>query len=119
MRLGFSSPSARSLCKSLSEIVARCSYAIYLAQSSPAWPHNNDLVRGKNSEVEQKSVPLSVMKPDPAEPVVANIVQLKQNGIIKLYHFTDVSNVDSIKKNGLDECVQSSEARNQIDDEFQ
>ena len=41
------------------------------------------------------------MKPDPAEPVVANIVQLKQNGIIKLYHFTDVSNVDSIKKNGL------------------
>jgi hypothetical protein len=38
VRLGFSSPSARSLCKSLSEIVARCSYAIYLGHSSPAWP---------------------------------------------------------------------------------
>ena len=42
-----------------------------------------------------------VMKPDPGEPVVPNIVQLKENGIIKLYHFTDASNVDSIKKTGL------------------
>jgi hypothetical protein len=100
-KLGFSSPSARSLCKSLSEIVARCSYAIYLGHSSPAWPHNNDLVRGKNSEAEKKSEPLTVMKPDPADPVVANIVQLKRNGIIKLYHFTDSSNVKSIKEHGL------------------
>lgn len=100
-KLGFSSPSARSLCKSLSEVVARCSYAIYLGHSSPAWPHNNDLVRGKNSEPEKKSEPLVVMKTDPADPVVANIVQLKQNGIVKLYHFTDSSNVASIKKNGL------------------
>jgi hypothetical protein len=41
------------------------------------------------------------MKPDPSEPTVANIVQLKRNGILKLYHFTDASNVESIKKHGL------------------
>jgi len=99
VKLGFSNPGAKSLCRSLSEIVARCSYAIYLGHSSPAWPHNNDLVRGKNSETETKSEPLMVLKPDPADPVVANIVQLKQNGISKLYHFTDFSR--RFKKNGL------------------
>ena len=56
-----------------------------------SWPHNNDLVRGKNSETETKSEPLMVLKSDPADPVVANIVQLKQNGISKLYHFTRTS----------------------------
>ena len=93
MRLGFSGPSARSLCKSLSEIVARCSYAIYLGHSSPAWPHNNDLVRGKNSEPEKKPEPLTVMKPD----LECGLHQGKWS----------------------DECLQPSQARNILYNEFQ
>ena len=50
--LGFSCRQAKTLCKSLSEIVARCSYAIYLA--STTWSHNNDLVVGKKSAADTK-----------------------------------------------------------------
>ena len=42
--LGFSAAQTKSLVKALSEIVVRCSYAIYLAHNSPVWPHNDDLV---------------------------------------------------------------------------
>jgi hypothetical protein len=49
-------PQAKTLCKSLSEIVARCSYAIYLAHSSTVWTHNSDLVVGKQSSVDRKDV---------------------------------------------------------------
>jgi hypothetical protein len=43
--LGLTFPKAS---KSLSEIVARCSYAIYLAHSTVVWPHNKDLVIGRS-----------------------------------------------------------------------
>jgi hypothetical protein len=42
--LGFSSHQAKSLCKTLSRVVARCSYAIYLAHNNLAWSHSEDLV---------------------------------------------------------------------------
>ena len=54
--LGFPPARANGLCKSVSVISARCSYAIYLGHSSSMWPHNNDLVRGKNSEPDPKVV---------------------------------------------------------------
>ena len=44
LKLGLSSQSATSLCKTLSVVVARCSYAICLAQDSLTWSHNTDLV---------------------------------------------------------------------------
>jgi hypothetical protein len=44
VRLGFLASEANSLCKTLSTVVARCSYAIYLAHNSRVWSHNADLV---------------------------------------------------------------------------
>jgi len=44
VKLGLSSSVSSSLCKTLSIVVARCSYAIYLAHSSLTWSHNTDLV---------------------------------------------------------------------------
>lgn len=87
--LGLSSRQANALCKQLSEIVARCSYAIYLAHNSPAWPHNDNLV-----EISKPLLAPSVMQ----KP---NIVTLREKGIKVLYHFTDPKNVQSICKNGL------------------
>ena len=64
LTLGCTSPEAKRLCKSLSEIVARCSYAIYLAHSTVVWPHNKDLVLGRNvdDDVEPKA-PEICLKP--------------------------------------------------------
>jgi hypothetical protein len=45
-KLGFASQTATTLCKTLSAVVARCSYAICLAQDSQTWSHNEDLVVG-------------------------------------------------------------------------
>ena len=87
--LGLSSRQANALCKQLSEIVARCSYAIYLAHNSPTWPHNDNLV-----EISKPLLTPSVMQ----KP---NIVTLREKGIKVLYHFTDPKNVESICKNGL------------------
>ena len=43
-KLGFLASQANTLCKTLSTVVARCSYAVYLAHNSQAWSHNTDLV---------------------------------------------------------------------------
>jgi hypothetical protein len=88
-RIGFSCRQAKTLCKSLSEIAARCSYAIYLAHSSNVWPHNNDLVLGKNSSPakENMDAPVRVMKKE--SRVEPNIQKLRSEGIKALYHFTD------------------------------
>ena len=88
--LGLSSLQANGLCKRLSEVVARCSYAVYLGHASAAWPHNSDLVVS-NKDVSAPKAP----------PRASNIVTLRKYGISKLFHFTDASNVDSIRKNGL------------------
>jgi hypothetical protein len=44
VKLGFTSQNATTLCKALSVVVARCSYAIYLAHTNQSWSHNTDLV---------------------------------------------------------------------------
>ena len=99
--LGFSVQSANQLCKSLSDIVSRCSYAIYLAHSTPVWSHNSDLVECRSSvPTLGDETALSVQK-ETSQKLVPNIVTLKRNGIEKLYHFTDAANLPSIEKHGL------------------
>jgi len=44
--IGLSAREATALCRELSVVVARCSYAIYLAHKSEVWSHNSDLVIG-------------------------------------------------------------------------
>ena len=46
IKLGFQPQLATTLCRTLSGVVARCSYAICLAQDSETWSHNGDLVLG-------------------------------------------------------------------------
>jgi len=103
MTIGFSPAKAKSLCRSLSEIAARCSYAIYLGHTSAAWAHNNDYVTtSKNSGDDKKMIAVCPRVPDATAPRRSpNIVTLRHNGIRKLYHFTDAANVPSIRKNGL------------------
>ena len=98
--LGFSVSSANQLCKSLSDIVARCSYAIYLAHSSTVWPHNDDLVERRSLIKPSAETVICANKPAPKSSV-PNIVTLRRNGIKKLYHFTDASNIESIRQHGL------------------
>ena len=95
--LGFSVRSANTLCKSLSDIASRCSYGIYLAHSTTVWPHNNDLVVGRSARPQADEQPLTFAQ----QKLEPNIVTLRKNGIKKLYHFTDASNVASIKQHGL------------------
>ena len=95
--LGFSVQSANQLCKSLSDIASRCSYGIYLAHSTTAWPHNSDLVVGRSARPQVDDQPLTFVQ----KKLEPNIVTLRQNGIKKLYHITDASNVASIKQHGL------------------
>ena len=102
LTLGLTSAEARRLCKSLSEIVARCSYAIYLAHSTVVWPHNKDLVLGKNVDDVQTKVPEICLNPaKKIIPTINNVMKLRQNDITKLFHFTDASNIPSIMKHGL------------------
>ena len=75
------------------------STTIYLAHSSLSWSHGNDLIieetvvkrhqDGKNDDRVKKL------------PIPNNIVVLRENGIKTLYHFTDVSNLESIREHGL------------------
>ena len=85
--LGFSP--VKSSRQRLSEVVVRCSYAIYLAHNTPVWTHNEDLI-STNS-------PLSF----PVTATTPNIVVLREHGIRSLYHFTDRANLNSIRENGL------------------
>jgi len=91
--LGFSCRQAKSLCKSLSEIVARCSYAIYLANLSTMWPHNNDLVIGKKSAAPTKDVGKAIVEVKKDAASISNIQKLREQNIQCLYHFTDQANI--------------------------
>ncbi len=97
---------ANRLCKSLSEIVARCSYAIYLAHSSPVWMHNQDLVKSSKTVVETEidktsGVDTSEKKQVKSHSRVNSMTMLRQKGVKALYHFTDAANMSSILKHGL------------------
>jgi len=87
--LGLSTSQAKALVKILSEVVVRCSYAVYLAHNSPVWTHNSDLVitNKPSTRTETHKTP--------------NIVVLRNQGIRFLFHFTDSANLDSIREFGL------------------
>jgi hypothetical protein len=87
--LGLNASQAKSLVKCLSEVVARCSYAIYLAHGVSVWMQSELVFT--NSPPKAEAVPVR----DP------NIVVLRKHGIRELYHFTDASNLQSIRENGL------------------
>ena len=99
--LGFSVRSANQLCKSLSDIVSRCSYAIYLAHSTTVWSHNNDLVVCRSLVPKPEGETASRIVEHSSQKLEPNIVTLRENGIKKLYHFTDASNIPSIEQHGL------------------
>jgi hypothetical protein len=46
VRLGFTSSQAKALCKKLSLVVVRCSFAIYQAHNNLSWSHGSDLIVG-------------------------------------------------------------------------
>jgi len=86
--LGFTSQ-AKTVVKALSEVVVRCSYAIYLAHNSPVWSHNSDLVITNKHSTKTET------------PKTPNIVVLRSHGIRHLFHFTDSVNLESIRQTGL------------------
>ncbi len=170
-KLGLTGRSAKKLCKGLSTVAARCSYAIYLAHNNRVWCRSdlvtlpvNSRVTGIEDEPEKKwssfsehiastpgpfhrplvkpeslsfcnptpffislgQTPLSSptittptpsgtlpvyacvtgieKNPDPAiqrEHPRTNLSILQANGVKTLFHFTDVTNLASIRANGL------------------
>ena len=76
-------------------------YDIYLAHSTVVWPHKKDFVLGKSVDDETKAPEICMKPVEKKVPVINNVAKLRQNGITKLYHFTDASNIPSIEKHGL------------------
>ena len=102
-KLGFTRQLAKSLCKSVSVVVARCSYALLLSTKNRNWDKNRMLISIKPSQA-----PATGDDQPPVKTVdfgqtdrQANLQSLKYHGIVKLYHFTDASNLASIQKLGL------------------
>ena len=87
--LGLSTAQAKAVVKTRSEVVVRCSYAIYLAHNSPVWTHNGDLV-----VTNKQSTGAQVAR-------TPNIAILRNHGIQYLFHFTDSRNLASIREIGL------------------
>ena len=81
----------------------RCSYAIYQAHNNLAWSHGADLIVAEGSPVvEVKETPEETSQtPKGQEPRCNNAKTLRDHGIQSLFHFTDASNLESIRQHGL------------------
>ena len=102
VRLGFTSLQARALCKRLSSVAVRCSYAIYQAHNNFAWSHGSDLIVEGSPVVEVKEAPEEATRTSSTqEPRGNNAKTLREHGIQSLFHFTDASNLESIRQHGL------------------
>ena len=110
VRLGFTSSQAKVLCKRLSLVVVRCSYAVYQAHNNLYWSHNTDLIVVEGTASSSSDQVTSVVDTDVEAPFQANekklsantnIQVLHNNGVHSLFHFTDASNLESISKHGL------------------
>jgi hypothetical protein len=109
--LGIPPTKANKLCKLLSIVSARCSYAIYLAHKDTVWHKKIDLVVVDDNDgdvasdpeppVPTTSMPRTIATQKPSDASVTNIVHLRNQGIKVLYHFTDAANLESVRKNGL------------------
>ncbi len=113
-KLGLTGSQAKMLCKDLSTVAARCSYAIYLAHNNRVWCRS-ELINLSSTRVMEKSeektkppcLPVTLVSPElrhedqaKQEPS-SNLSFLQAKGITRLFHFTDVANIASIRKNGL------------------
>lgn len=104
-KLGYGQRKTSSLCKAVSVVSARCSYAIYLMRNSEAWDRGRELVtitNVKESHVVENESAVSI--PAHNSKLVdrqTTLNLLRYHGIHKLYHFTDESNLPSIERNGL------------------
>ena len=111
VRLGFTSAQAKALCKKLSTVVVRCPYAVVQAHNNLAWSHSNLIVADDRSVSRvQNSSAVEGTSPQPVRPCTQvgeqvtrcnNAKVLRDNSIKSLFHFTDASNLDSIRSNGL------------------
>src|SRR3954470_14220344 len=102
VRLGFTSSQAKALCKKLSTVVARSSYAMVQAHQNLAWTHKNLIVvEGPSARVQISSAVEGPLQPvQPCRQIIEQVDEfnnVKVNSIKSLFHFTDVSN--SIRKN--------------------
>jgi hypothetical protein len=68
LKLGFSLQGARNLTKTLSTVVARCSYAIYLGHKSPVWAHNSDLIIAEIAPASKDEIELEKKQALPLPP---------------------------------------------------
>ena len=103
--LGLTSREANKLLKSLSVVAARCSLSIFLSHKESHWSPK-DLVVIETPPVDampmsQKSVPVSHPAPPPVDVTEPVVDVLRRYGCLTLFHFTDASNVESIRKHGL------------------
>ena len=103
--LGFTTVQANKLCKSLSEVAARCSYAIFLAHTHKTWIRSElvDLSATKVEEPTETHVSTRRRTQDAKsktdEPPAIDVLRSKD--IEVLYHFTDAANLESIREHGL------------------
>ena len=76
--------------------MVRCSIGIYGGYTNPVWPHEDLVSPRQKKKPEQSEVKKAATK-DPQSALAT----LRAKGIKTLYHFTDQSNVASIRKHGL------------------
>ena len=80
---------------------------MYQAHNNLAWSHGIDLIieekrsSGKHETAKTDSGKTAMSTEEPSNLGVKNIVVLRENGIRSLYHFTDASNLESIRAHGL------------------
>jgi len=115
--LGFTAVEAKKLCKVVSDVSARCSFAIFLAHKQKTWIRSDlvDISATKVEEPVEVEVPskrrvqeITLETDEPAIDV------LRKNDVHVLYHFTDAANLESIREHGLlsalcinQQCIQS------------
>jgi hypothetical protein len=116
--LGMSSSEANALCRSLSLVSSRCSFAVFLAHSLNAWiprglvrvppvapPERIRFTRRRKAPGMSSSSLIfpSSLPPSPAPHM--DLQLLISNGVKTLYHFTDRSCIPSIREFGLQSWV--------------
>ena len=71
VRLGFTSSQAKALCKKLSSVVVRCSYAVYQAHNNLSWSHGSDLIVVEGALRDKTQVPVKLEAPPSLDDVEA------------------------------------------------
>ena len=85
--------------------------SLSLSLSLLAWSHGSDLVVAEDSPVVEVKEATEETLHAPKEPRCNNAKTLRDHGILSLFHFTDASNLESIRKNGLLTCKKLDEMK--------